>query len=161
MKKSKTRIALAIVLFIVLLLFVLNTILIPVGIRKKLDGLIIGGLNVKVEKVHAGFFNQSLKLSGIQVNDSLGNFSANINQIKCSGINIGSFILYNRFKAHSLIVKSPEISIRKDLKPDTTAKSAKKPKNEFKVLIKNLSSKTVHSPIWIIQSKMTVYFLYA
>lgn len=147
MKKSK-RIALSVLAFMVLALFVLNTVFIPVAIRKKLNGLHIGALSVKVEKIHAGFFNQSLKLSGILVSDSTGNFTAHVRQISCSGINIASLILHNRFKAHSLHIKSPEISISNAFQQDTTAHSEKKSSRQLKVLIKKVDIENSSFAYW-------------
>ncbi len=135
MKKSKSRIILSSVFFIVLLLIVGSAIIIPKIVEKKLDGLTFNGITLEIEKTSFSLINHSLKLSGVQVNDSLGKFSAKIEQINCTGINFASLILNKIFKAGSLMIDSPEIVISNNYTRDSTNRSKNMADIKFKALI--------------------------
>ena len=140
MKKSRIKKILVGVLgFFILSIFVINTFILPSVIRKQFSNAKIGTIELKVDRIKTHFIPHSIRLSGVQIGDSTGDFSLNVRVVRLKKIGIFNLITQRRIRANQLIIQEPVFRLRKGYQFPKTEKQDSEPTTKpLRILVKRL-----------------------
>jgi len=140
MKKNKSyKILLGFIVVVIISIFVVNTFILPKAIRKQFRHAKIGALELKVDRIKTHFLTQSINLTGVQLSDSIQEFTLNIEKIRFRKIGITTLILNRRIETRRIIIVNPAIMMVKDYKFPSVKKKDRTKTNEPQFLVRNIA----------------------